>query len=266
MSYVLLAVFGCMSGITTVLFGFGGGFVVVPLIYRLLIASHGPGDAIYPHAMQIAVATSTAVMVISASMATLKQRRAGNLAPGYLWPLAGYIGLGAVGGALLAAALDSNLLRITFVIYLALTIADCLLRSGFMQEVRGKRPVSAAPAKGILIGTIATCLGVGGSVMTVPLLRRCGLGMRQSTALANPLSIPVALVGSVTYVMTGHVDTGGLGADYLGYVYLPALALLTFGALSGVRLAMPFAGRMSDRLHARIYVGLLGLVMVLMLL
>ncbi|PMZ30056.1 permease, partial [Pseudomonas sp. GW247-3R2A] len=41
MFYLLLAFFGCMTGVTAVLFGFGGGFVVVPLLYRMLMASHG---------------------------------------------------------------------------------------------------------------------------------------------------------------------------------------------------------------------------------
>jgi uncharacterized membrane protein YfcA len=32
MFYLLLTLFGCLTGITAVLFGFGGGFVVVPLL------------------------------------------------------------------------------------------------------------------------------------------------------------------------------------------------------------------------------------------
>ena len=33
MFYLWLTLFGCMSGVTAVLFGFGGGFVVVPMLY-----------------------------------------------------------------------------------------------------------------------------------------------------------------------------------------------------------------------------------------
>lgn len=47
----------------------------------------------------------------------------------------------------------------------------------------------------------ATFLGVGGSVMTVPLLRRCGLSMSQATSMTNPLSVPVALAGTLIGVM-----------------------------------------------------------------
>jgi uncharacterized membrane protein YfcA len=263
MSVLMLAAFGCMTGITTVLFGFGGGFVVVPLVYRVLMSSQSPGDPGYDFAMQIAVATSTAVMVISASMATVKQHRAGNLTQGYIWPLGGYIAAGAVAGAILASVMSSDTVHLAFAVYLALTIADCLFRQGFMQRAEQTKTtaVRALPYKGITIGTVATLLGVGGSVMTIPLLRRAGLSMAQSTSLANPLSVPVALVGSVTYMIAGQFQTTGLASGFVGYVYLPAFGLLTVGSLIGVRLAIPYAGRIPDHLHARIYVALLAIVL-----
>ena len=43
--YFLLLFFGFLAGITTVLFGFGGGFVVVPVLYSVLLATHG-GSAV----------------------------------------------------------------------------------------------------------------------------------------------------------------------------------------------------------------------------
>ncbi|WP_263140936.1 hypothetical protein [Pseudomonas sp. RIT-PI-AD] len=85
--------------------------------------------------------------------------------------------------------------------------------------------------------------------------------MAQSTALANPLSVPVALVGSLMYMATGRFESEGLANGFLGYVYLPAFALLTLGAWVGVRFALPFANRIPDRMHARIYVALLILVL-----
>lgn len=262
MSLLILATFGCMTGITTVLFGFGGGFVVVPLVYHLLISSHDPGDFGYDSAMQIAVATSTAVMVVSASMATLKQHHAKKLARGYIWPLSGYIATGAVAGAVLANFMTSDGVRMAFVVYLLLTITDCLFRKGFLLGLdQTEKALRGIPFKGITIGTIATLLGVGGSVMTVPMLRRTGLSMAQSSALANPLSMPVALVGSLMYVITGQMETQQLSYVFLGYIYLPAFCLLTVGSLIGVRLAMPHAGKIPDELHARIYIALLVLVL-----
>jgi uncharacterized membrane protein YfcA len=66
MFYLLLTLFGCLTGISAVLFGFGGGFVIVPLLYRMLTASHAADDPIAQSAMHIAVATSTCVMIVNA--------------------------------------------------------------------------------------------------------------------------------------------------------------------------------------------------------
>ena len=114
---------------------------------------------------------------------------------------------------------------------------------------------------GVGIGTIATFLGVGGSVMTVPLLRRCGLSMSQATSMANPLSLPVALVGTLTYMAMAGFTEFDLGPWFVGYVDVMAFAVLTVGSLVGIRLATPWIGRIPDRMHARVYVGLLVLVM-----
>ena len=52
----------------------------------------------------------------------------------------------------------------------------------------------------------------------------------------------------------------------VGYVDLLAFAALALGSLVGIRLAAPLIPRIPDRLHARVYVLLLVLVMVSMVL
>ncbi|WP_223415571.1 MULTISPECIES: sulfite exporter TauE/SafE family protein [unclassified Pseudomonas] len=268
MFYLLLTLFGCMTGITAVLFGFGGGFVVVPLLYRMLMASHGADDPIGQSAMHIAVATSTCVMIVNALVATGKHHRAGNLIRHYLWPLGGFIGLGAVGGAVAAMWVSGEVIRYAFIAYLGVTIVDCLFRRGFLTHADNGIPRRLGRAEvsggGVGIGAIATFLGVGGSVMTVPLLRRCGLSMSQATSMANPLSLPVALAGTVTYMAMAGFSDFDLGAWFVGYVDLLAFAVLTMGSLVGIRLATPWIGRIPDRIHARVYIGLLVVVMLSM--
>ncbi|MDN5606167.1 MAG: TSUP family transporter, partial [Kocuria sp.] len=68
MTLLILFFVGLAVGVTTVLFGFGGGFVTVPII--LLVDASRGGDAI-----RIAVATSALVMVVNAIIATLSTRR-----------------------------------------------------------------------------------------------------------------------------------------------------------------------------------------------
>ncbi|MCH4898378.1 sulfite exporter TauE/SafE family protein [Pseudomonas sp. B707] len=268
MFYLLLTLFGCLTGVTAVLFGFGGGFVVVPLLYRMLTASHGADDPISQSAMHIAVATSTCVMIVNALVATGKHRRAGNLIRDYLWPLGGFIGLGAVVGAIAAVWVSGEVIRYAFIAYLGVTIVDCLLRRGFLTRSEGVIPrrlgTLESSGGGVGIGAIATFLGVGGSVMTVPLLRRCGLSMSQATSMANPLSVPVALAGTLTYMLIAGFSDTDLGPWFIGYVDLLAFAVLTLGSMLGIRLATRWIGRIPDRVHAWVYIGLLVIVMVVM--
>src|SRR6478735_9499600 len=117
--YLLLLVFGCFAGVTTVLFGFGGGFVVVPLLYAVLTATYGTDSVMGHAAMHIAVATSTCVMIFGASMATLRHHRAGTLQWVAVRPLLAYIAIGAILGAAMAMSLSGNWVRWAFIVYLA---------------------------------------------------------------------------------------------------------------------------------------------------
>ena len=125
--------------------------------------------------MHIAVATSTCVMIVNAAAATRRHQKAGNILRAYVWPLAGYIAVGAALGALAAMRIDGGLVRLAFIAYLAVTLADCLLRQGFLAHDGGGQPRplggAATAGGGLAIGAVAAFLGVGGSVMTVPLLR-----------------------------------------------------------------------------------------------
>jgi uncharacterized membrane protein YfcA len=270
MLYVILAIFGCASGVTTVLFGFGGGFVVVPVLYGVLTATHGANDAIGQSAMHIAVATSTCVMIVNSIAATRKHQRAGNILRAYVWPLAGFIAVGALLGAWAATRASGDLVRVAFIVYLGVTILDCVLRQGFMAQHAAQTPrplgQGVVVGGGVVIGAIATFLGVGGSVMTVPLLRRRGLPMAKAAAMANPLTLPVALVGTVAYMAAARSLPAALAPWIVGYVDLLAFVALALGSLIGIRLSAPLIPRIPDRLHARVYILLLALVMLSMLL
>jgi uncharacterized membrane protein YfcA len=79
--------------------------------------------------------------------------------------------------------------------------------------------------------------------------------------MANPLSLPVALAGTLTYMAMAGFTEFDLGRWFVGYVDVLAFAVLTVGSLVGIRLATPWIGRIPDRIHARVYVGLLVVVM-----
>ncbi|MCX4844528.1 sulfite exporter TauE/SafE family protein [Streptomyces sp. NBC_00893] len=264
-SFLTLLSLGCLTGITTVLFGFGGGFITVPVVYGVLTMTARPGaDA---DAMHVAVATSAAVMVVNASAAALAQWRQGRLRREYVWPLAAFIAAGSVAGSFATTLIGGTALRLLFAAYLLVTIADSLLRKGFLAVTQRTRPQPlerrTVTFGGVGIGLVAAGLGVGGSVMTVPLLRRRGLPMAEATAMANPLSVPVAVAGTLVYALAPTATAAGPGQ--LGYVDLTAGAALLIGSLPTIAVARCLVGRVPDRVHSIAYVALLVVVLVVML-
>ena len=260
---LILLLVGVLTGVTTVLFGFGGGFVTVPAVYLVVGASGGAGS------MHCAVATSAAVMIVNAAMATIAGARRGLLSGGYLWPMTAYIVPGAAAGAWAATRAPEAWLRLLFVVYIAVTIVDGVVRSGFVNRPHGAhppKPLSAAEAawSGVMIGGVASFLGVGGSVLTVPLLRRKGIAMERATACANPLSLVVAIPATVVYAITG---TGGHGAGQVGQINVVAAATLLAGSLPAVTLTrrMVSVKGIPDRVHAEMYLLMLGAVLIVMI-
>ena len=261
--FLLLLVVGCVTGISTVIFGFGGGFVTVPAVFAAVQATSGAD------AMHTAVATSTAIMVVNASSATIASARLGLIRREYLWPIVAFIAVGAALGAFAADWVPEAVLHVLFVVYIAATIIDSIVRKGFLSHSGGAAtggPLSRTTATlgGVGIGAIASFLGIGGSVITVPLMRRKGVAMANATALANPLSLPVSLVGTVVYALAAPAATH---PRQVGYVSLTAAAALLAGSVPTIALTKRvLAGsRIPDQVHAVVYLILLGIILLAMI-
>ncbi|MEU6995985.1 sulfite exporter TauE/SafE family protein [Streptomyces sp. NPDC046465] len=265
MDFVMLVGVGLLTGATTVLFGFGGGFVAVPVVVW--------ADAVLgADAMRVATATSALVMVVNAGVATaVTPRRVLRMLRGS-GGLCALLAAGAAVGAFATRLAPAGLARWAFVGYVALTIVDLLLRPGFLRPHPRAATARDAPrplpvALGAPIGAVAAFLGVGGSVMTVPAMRRAGHPMRVATSLANPLTLAIALpatavslcVAALPAATDAHVHLAGL-LDYR------AASALLLGALPVIAVLRRRPPRIPDRAHAWAYVGLLTLVAIVMLL
>lgn len=257
----IIALAGFTTGITTVLFGFGGGFVVLPFVYQLL---HRQPEMM-ENALHVAIATSTAVMIFNAGWVSYRNWRTGSLPAQACVPLVWFIAIGAVVGSWLAGFLSEEQIRVLFIVYMLVTIGDCLLRKGFLTgSVQHRLSLATVSGGGIVIGLVAALLGVGGSVMTVPLLRRHGYAMRECISAANPLSLPVAICGAVIYAVSGWQKF--LGSSFLGFINLKIMAVLILTGWAGIRFSRRMIPPVPDVWHARIYVMLLCAVLLAMLL
>ncbi|MEU6016780.1 sulfite exporter TauE/SafE family protein [Streptomyces sp. NPDC047515] len=265
MDVVALIGIGLLTGTTTVLFGFGGGFVAVPVVVWA-------DAALGADAMRVATATSALVMLVNAGFATAVTPRRVLLALRDSGPLLLLLAAGASAGALATRLAPADLVRWAFVAYVALTIADLLLRPGFLRPRTRVEATSDAPRPpsallGAPVGAVAAFLGVGGSVMTVPAMRRAGHTMHVATALANPLTLAIALPATALSLGGAAVPTAADAQVHLvGLIDLRAASALLLGALPVIAVLRRRPPRIPDRTYAWGYIGLLAAVTGAMLL
>lgn len=266
MDVLALIGIGLLTGVTTVLFGFGGGFVAVPVVVWA-------DAALGADAMRVATATSALVMLVNAGFATAVTRRQILVALRGRGTLLLLLAAGACAGALVTRVAPATLARWAFIGYVAVTIADLLLRPGFLRpRVRSEGTADEAPRPlptvlGAPIGAVSAFLGVGGSVMTVPAMRRAGHTMHVATALANPLTLVIALPAAAVALGGAAVPAAGYAhVHLLGLVDLTAAAALLLGALPVIAVLRRRPPRIPDRTYAWAYIGLLTVVVIAMLL
>ena len=112
MVYAQLLLAGLVGGFLAGLLGIGGGFVVVPALFLLLLVL-GIGPEIVP---KVAVATSLAAMVPTALSATFAQYRRGALDSTWVWRLVPGAAVGAAIGSQIAAMLSGPWVAVIFAV------------------------------------------------------------------------------------------------------------------------------------------------------
>jgi len=229
---------GVLAGVTSGLFGLGGGLVVVPVLSALGVS------------MQEAVGTSLLVVLGNGLASATQHARHGNvhLRRGLAMALGAVPA--AAGASAVAGLLPEVLLSAAFLVMLLCGGVLLLRRKQIAPPSGPDRPVApwAAPATGALGGTMAGLFGVGGGVFVVPLQV---LLLRSTMHAAVGTSLVVvsasALVALVAHAAQGHVMwwVGGLTA---------------LGGFVGAPLGVRVAQWLSDRRLRVAFVAFLALL------
>jgi uncharacterized membrane protein YfcA len=207
---------GVVTGILAGLFGIGGGLVIVPVLVFLFSAHGFPPELI----MIMAVASSLATIIFTAISSVIAHHRLGSLSWAKVFRLSPAIMVGAALGAVVAKQISADSLRLILVVFLLYVGIQMALQ---LKPKAGEVQQSAFldALVGIVIGLLSAIVGIGGGTLTVPYLVYGRYTMQQAVAVASACGLPIALVGTISYVLLG-LDDARLPENCLGYVYLPA--------------------------------------------
>lgn len=267
-SYVLMIIIflitGGVTGVLSAMFGFGGGVIVVPVMFWFMTFLHMPHHEV----MHLAVGTSLAVMVIANLNSIRSHAKAGNVRWAVVWKMTPWVAIGALLGAYSSRFLHSDWLRYFFIAFLVYTIVTAWLkRRSFMDthalaDFELPRMGITAPL-GFIMGVVSVWLGIGGSVISVPFLRRAKMPMVNASATASGLIPAIAILGALGYILAG-LHSHDLPPETFGFVYEPAFFGLAIGTLFGVPIGKRLAMRCADRTLSRTYFIILILILISM--
>ncbi len=232
------AIAGAVVGFLAGLLGIGGGMTLVPVLAALFAAQQFAPD----HAVHLALATAMASIVFTSSASVREHHRHGAVD----WALVKLLAPGMVAGALLSTVVSGwipqRLLALSFAAIVYAGATQMMLGRKPQAHSRMPGPLGVGLA-GLVIGTICGLVSAGGAFLTVPFMLRFGVPMHRTIGTGAAVGVPVAVVGTVGYVISGwRVDA--LPDLSLGFVYLPALAALVAGSV----LTAPLGARAAHRL------------------
>ncbi len=220
-SYLLiLLATGAGVGFASGLLGVGGGFIIVPVTYWVIVATGIPATI----AIKIAFGTSLLVILPTAISGAWKHNKEKTVQ----WKAALALGLcglvGALVGATLAAHLPGEALKIGFgglllavALWMGLGMVPKLARE--TEETRNKFLLLAAC--GFPIGMVTGLTGLGGGVLVVPaLVLVASFPMHLAIGTSVASIIFISLGGVIGYVING-LGVPGLLPHSIGYINLP---------------------------------------------
>ena len=242
--------------------GVGGGIVMVPLLYLLFAHPEWSGIVVPPaHHAVVAHATSLFVIVPTALAGIVAYQRSRLVAWRVALPMVGTALLAAMVGVQVAVRLPPEVLKASFGAFLMASGLNLLKASRRGEEAGAALGggVIVPVLGGLLIGFITSLLGVGGGIVAIPILiYLVRLDMKKVAATSLGIVVFSALMGAVTYMITGwgHAE---LPPGSAGYVFVPAGLALVPGAVLTVRLGVSI----NRRLNAQALKVVFGVVFLL---
>jgi uncharacterized protein len=225
---------GFFAGVMGGLLGVGGGAITVPCFFLIFSLLGYPPN----YLMAMSVGTSLAAMVFTTLSGTWSHHKKGTVKWAIFKKMATGLMIGSVLGAILTMWLPGKVLEIFFGVFL------CSLSLIFFRDKIPVYHISESLYSVIfriasfIIGILSSILGIGGGVITVPLLMSFKIPDKNAIGTSSSMTLLVSFMGTLSYIIFGwnhHIHPYNLG-----YINIPAFLIVGittfFAAPLGVKL------------------------------
>jgi uncharacterized membrane protein YfcA len=259
MAWALCLAIGLCAGFLAGLFGVGGGTVIVPALLLFAPALGLAGQDAAP----VAIATSLAIVIPT----SVSSARAHALRGAIDWcafrRMAPGIAAGALAGTWMSGPLGGRAMTAAF-IGVALLAARRLVAPAAGADDRDCHAGSAAlpctaalTRRALAIGVVSALAGVGGGLLSVPLLAHY-LPLKRAVGTAAALGLPLATAALAGDWLSGQPASCAAGC--IGRVFLPAVVAVSLAAIVMAPLGARLAARLPVPALRRAFAAMLLLV------
>lgn len=249
-AYILI---GILAGLSAGLLGISGGFITVPLLALVFYFLKFPQAFI----MQLAIGTSLAAMFFTG----ISSSWAHHLKGAVVWDLVKtmLLGLifGSILGALVAHLLSSVILEVFFGL-LAIGVGFYFYRDRFKMSAEIKKlPKWLFTLWGFGIAFISNILGIGGGIITVPVLISYHYPEKKAIGTSAVTGMIISFLGALAYLYFGMGQIIVPGS--IGYLFLPAFLCVAVASM----IAAPFGAKLAHRLQGKKLKKLFGVFLII---
>ena len=234
---------GVATGLLAGVFGVGGGGVVVPVLFELF-RLYGVPDSVR---MQLCIGTSMAVMLPTALRSYRAHKARGAVIPEVMqiwtWPIVA----GVVLGSAIAAVAPSAIFKIAFVVIAAIIVGKMWFISDRWQIAPDLPGRPAMASYGFAIGLGSSLMGISGGSPATLVLTLYNKPIHQAVATSAGVGVPIAITGTIGYLLAGLPHLAQLPPLSLGFVSL--VGVVAIAPISS--LTAPWGARLAHTLPRR---------------
>ena len=242
---------GLGVGVFAGMLGIGGGTMLVTL---MVLAFNSQGVA-PDRVLHLALGTAMATIIFTSIASFRAHHKHGAVRWDIVRTVAPGLVVGTIAGTIVADYLPTKYLAVVFVTFVYYSAVQMFVNVA-------PEPSRQLPGQGVMnsvatmVGAICSLVGAAGGIITIPLLARCNVPLRQAIGTSAAFGLPVAVTATVGYIWSG-LGKDALPPHTLGYVFLPALAAVVIGTF----VTVPVGARIAHRMPVPALKRVLGVVL-----
>ncbi|MDX8388101.1 MAG: sulfite exporter TauE/SafE family protein [Ghiorsea sp.] len=244
-------VLGLAVGFFAGLLGIGGGGIMVPILTMLFVAQGFEGEQL----VHMALGTSLASIVVTSLSSMYSHHKHGAV----IWPVVRKMAPGILIGTFTLSYLASHFSSLFMALFFSafMTYISVQMFLNIKPKPSRKLPENLGlTLTGFGIGGFSGLVAIGGGSLTVPFLTWCNVKIQHAIGTSSALGFPIAVAGSLGYMVSGWGQEG-LPEHSLGFVYLPAVVLISLVSV----FTAPLGAKLAHRLPVGLLKKIFGLIL-----